>query len=96
MQPLDHYLRECFPEGRTGMQGWAAVNESHAVHVSGYDVSYSRYSVTYRDARGELVLAAELDDNGVLIVYSLHCANRAAVVRIGEALRFLDVPHAHR
>lgn len=65
------------------------------VHESGYDVSYSRYSVTYRDANGELVLGAEFDDDGVLVVHSARCPDRLGVERIGDALRFLGVNHEH-
>ncbi len=46
------------------------------MHESGYDVSYSRYSVTYRDANGELVLGAEFDDDGVLVVHSTRWPDR--------------------
>ena len=94
MQTLDHYLRQFFGAGQGG--GPIAVGDAHAVFAEGFDVHYSRYSVTYRDSRGEVVLPAEFDDEGVLLVQTSRCRNPQAVERIGSALAFLGVKHEPR
>lgn len=96
MQTLDQYLQELFGGSRPGSSRLVAAGERHAVHESGYDVSYSRYSVTYRDAGGELLVGAEFDEEGVLVVHSAGIADRRAIARIAEALRFLGVKHELR
>jgi hypothetical protein len=92
MRTLQHYLQELFPGGKPGSERMAAVTDSHAVHESGYDVCYSRYSLTYRDRGRELSLGAEFDDEGVLAVHSADCP-RDVAVRIAAALEFLGVKH---
>lgn len=95
MQTLEHYLRQFFGDRRTGSRR-AAVSDAHAVYEAGFDVCYSRYAVTYRDARGEVVLGAEFDDDGLLVVHARRCADGTALERIGAALKFLGVRHTLR
>ena len=90
MQTLQHYLRQFFGDSRTGSRRVAA-SDAHAVYEAGFDVCYSRYAVTYRDPRGEVVLAAELDDNGDLVMQTSRCADRLVVERVEAALAFLGV-----
>ena len=90
MTELEEILRESFGEPRKGGRRMAAVGELHAVSESGFDVRYTRYSVTYRDAGGERVLAAELDEEGALVVHD-HGVPRRVAARIARALRFLGV-----
>ena len=96
MQRLEAYLQELFGGPRPGGQRLAAVGEAHAVHESGYDVSYSRYAVTYRDTRGEVVLGSEFDEDGLLVVHASRCPDATAIERIGVALRYLGVRHTFR
>lgn len=70
--------------------GLRALGPGHAVHESGYHVTYSRYAVTYFEGEIQLQLAAEIDADGVLVV------QKAAVdpevwERIAGALDFLVV-----
>lgn len=90
MQSLEHYLRQFFGDSRTGSLRFAA-SDAHAVYEAGFDVCYSRYAVTYRDLRGAVVLAAELDDDGDLVVQTSRCADRLVVERVESALAFLGV-----
>ena len=95
MTELEEILRECFGEPRKGGRRMAAVGELHAASESGFDVRYTRYSVTYRDARGEVTIGAELDEEGALVLHE-HGEPRRVVARIGRALRFLGVALASR
>ncbi len=95
MQTLERYLRQFFGDSRTGSRRVAA-SDAHAVYEAGFDVCYSRYAVTYRDSRGEVVLAAELDENGDLVVQASRCADALVVERVEAALAFLGVGLARR
>lgn len=90
MQSLEHYLLQLFGDSRQGSR-LAAVGDAHAVYEAGFDVCYSRYAVTYRDARGEVVLAAEFDDEGALLVHASRCPDSLVVQRVEAALAFLGV-----
>lgn len=92
MQSLEQYLRQFFGDGRRGDRRVAA-SDAHAVYEAGFDVSYSRYGVTYRDARGAVVVAAEFDDEGELLVHYSRCPDALAAERIDDALDFLGVRH---
>jgi hypothetical protein len=94
MQTLEHYLRQFFGAARG--HGPVAVGDAHAVFEAGFDVRYSRYSVTYRDALGEVVVPAEFDDEGVLLVQASRCRDPRAIERIGDALAFLGVRYEAR
>jgi hypothetical protein len=95
MQTLDDYLQRFFGDRRKG-EGRVAVGDAHAVFEAGFDVRYSRYSVTYRDALGEVVVPAEFDDEGVLLVQASRCRDPRAIERIGDALAFLGVRYEAR
>lgn len=95
MESLEQALARCFGPAPGGGARFAAASEVHAVHESGFDVHYTRYSVTYRDASGELVLGAEFDDEGTLVVHA-HGAGDPARARIAAALSFLNVPSEMR
>lgn len=88
MQSLEQYLRQFFGDARQGSRR-VAVSDAHAVYEAGFDVCYSRYSVTYRDAHGEVVLAAEFDDEGALQVHASRCPDALVVERVEAALTFL-------
>ena len=90
MQSLEHYLRQFFGDRRQGNRR-VAVSDAHAVYETGFDVCYSRYAITYRDARGEVVLAAEFDDEGVLLVQATRCPDALVAERVEAALAFLGV-----
>lgn len=92
MQTLEHYLRQFFGDARKGSRR-VAVSDAHAVYEAGFDVCYSRYAVTYRDARGTVVVAAEFDDEGELLVHYSRCPDALAAERIDGALDFLGVRH---
>lgn len=92
MQSLEQYLRQFFGDARRGDRRVAA-SDAHAVYEAGFDVSYSRYAVTYRDARGTVVVAAEFDDEGELLVHYSRCPDALAAERIDGALDFLGVKH---
>ena len=96
MKKLDDYLRELFGGAHEGASRIVFVSDVHVVHEAGFDVCYSRYSLTYRDARGEIVLAAEFDEEGELAVHSSGHCDAATAERISVALDFLGVKHAHR
>ena len=98
MPILDQYLQQFFGGRHNDGQRLVAIDDAHAVHEAGYEVKYSRYSVTYCDTEGYLSLGAELDEDGVLIVHSLTCGDRATIERINTALAFLKsntFTHAH-
>lgn len=94
MLDLEHYLRQYFGGGPG--DGRVAAGGAHAVFEAGFDVRYSRYAVTYRDARGEVVVPAEFDEDGLFLVQASRCPDTAAVERIGTALAFLGVRHELR
>jgi hypothetical protein len=96
MKKLDHYLQELFGGTRASASPMVFVSDVHVVHEAGFDVCYSRYSVTYRDARGEIVLAAEFDEEGELAIHSAGHCDATTAERISAALDFLGVKHAHR
>lgn len=95
MFDLDHYLAQHFGGAHAGGKRMAAISESHAVHEAGYEVTYSRYSVNYRDAGKAVSVGAEFDEDGVLVVHSRAVPERPVVERIDEALRFLGVRFRH-
>jgi hypothetical protein len=66
-----------------------AVSQTHAVDTAGHEVSYTRYSVTYRDARGENVIAAEFDEDGRLLVHGRGMLDVGRRERMERLLRFL-------
>ena len=90
MQDLDSALRKHFGDARRGNR-LAALGEAHALHEAGYEVFYSRYSVTYRDRVGSFDLAAEFDEDGVLHVRPVPSLDEDRRARILDALRFLGV-----
>ena len=89
MSDLDSILRQHFGAARGGDR-IVALAKAHALHESGYEVFYSRYSVSYRDATRAVDLPAEFDDEGDLVV---HAAALEAPVRerLARALAFLGV-----
>lgn len=89
MQDLESVLSRHFGRARDGDR-MAALGPAHVLHESGYEVVYSRYSVSYRDAREAMDLSAEFDEDGVLVV---RAGAAAAQVRdrVSRALRFLGV-----
>ena len=66
-----------------------ALSETHAVHEAGYEVSYTGYSVTYRDSSGEKVVAAEVDEEGRLLVHSRGSLDAKTQGRVERLLKFL-------
>ena len=92
---LEDYLREHFGGRNEEGTRLVAIDEAHAVHEAGYEVRFSRYSVTYCDMVWAVTLGAEFDDEGVLVVHSGQCPDREAVERISTALDFLGVKHVH-
>ena len=95
MKKLDQYLQELFGGARAGGDRMVFVSDVHVVHEAGFDVCYSRYAVTYRDSRQELVLAAEFDEEGELAVHSSGHCDTTTAERISAALDFLGVKHTH-
>jgi len=95
MFDLHHYLREHFGGAHAEGRRRVAISEAHAVHEAGFEVTYSRYAVNYRDVARALSVGAEFDEDGVLVVHSGEIAERAVVERIDEALRFLGVRFRH-
>ena len=95
MRHLEDYLREHFGGRNEDGTRMVAIDDSHAVHEAGYEVRFSRYSVTYCDMVWAVTLGAEFDDDGVLEVQSAKCSDREAVERISVALDFLGVKHIH-
>jgi hypothetical protein len=95
MLTLDQYLQQFFGGRHADGQRLVAINDAHAVHEAGYEVKYSRYSVTYCGTEGNLSLGAEFDEDGVLVVHSLTCRDRATIERINTALAFLKVKYVH-
>jgi hypothetical protein len=95
MFDLHHYLLEHFGGLHAGGERMVAISEAHAVHEAGYEVAYSRYAVNYRDMQRTVSFGAEFDDEGTLIVHSAETADRIAVERIDQALRFLGVRFRH-
>jgi hypothetical protein len=95
MRHLEDHLREHFGGLNEDGTRLVAIDESHAVHEAGYEVRFSRYSVTYCDTVWAVTLGAEFDDEGVLVVHSGQCPDREAVERISRALDFLGVKHIH-
>lgn len=75
--------------------GWRAVTSVRAVHEGGDEVTYSRYSVSFRGGGGQLTLGAELDDDGVLLIHAPPGIDAAILERIDDALRSLDVSFRH-
>jgi hypothetical protein len=71
--------------------GPQALSETHAVDPAGYEVMYSRYSVTYRDGAREVVLAAEFDDEGRLVVHRAEHREPELTARLDRLLRFLQL-----
>lgn len=64
--------------------------KGHALHESGYEVFYSRYSVSYRDGTRALDLPAEFDDDGDLLVHG-GPLDLAVRTRLARGLAFLGV-----
>lgn len=91
MQDLDATIRRCFGAPDPSGSRFAAASDTHAVNEAGFDVSYSRYGVTYRDAAGTRDLAAEIDDEGVLRIRGRASLVPLAATRIEAALRHLGV-----
>lgn len=59
------------------------------MHADGYEVSYTGYSVTYRDSSGDKVVAAEVDDEGRLLVHSSGSLDATTRGRVERLLKFL-------
>ncbi|HYC38710.1 MAG TPA: hypothetical protein VEC19_19940 [Usitatibacter sp.] len=93
MESLDHYLRKYFAKPGAGDRR-VAVGDAHAVFEEGYDVSYSRWSVTYRDRAREWVVPAELDEEGDLHLEAPAWLDARAKERIATGLAFLGVKFA--
>ena len=91
---LEAYLSRCFGASRAAGERMVALSDAHALHESGYDVAYSRYALVYRDRRREVVLGAEMDEDGLLVLHSAGVEGDV-LERIGTALRFLNVGHRH-
>ena len=67
-----------------------ALGASHVLHEAGFEVSYSRYSVTYHDAVDTVDMAAEIDEDGVLHIRSDGVDERT-LRRVHRALAFMQV-----
>lgn len=70
---------------------WITHGQTHITHASGYEVAYSRYSVTYRDGGRSLDLGAEFDEDGVLRVQAAKGLDAEVAERIAAALQQLGV-----
>jgi hypothetical protein len=95
MRHLEDDLRKHFGGRNEEGTRLVAIDDAHAIHEAGYEVRFSRYSVTYCDMVWAVTLGAEFDDDGVLEVHSGKCSDREAVERISTALDFLGVRHIH-
>jgi len=92
---LEQYLRHFFGGVNPNGTRFHAINNAHVVHESGYEVTFGRNSVTYRDGSGVTRIEAELTDVG-LLVYSSKCAEQVVVERVKSALTHLGVRQEHQ
>lgn len=91
---LAQYLRHFFGGANPNGTRFQTINNAHVVHESGYEVTFGRTSVTYRDSSTLVNLDAEHTPD-LLVVYSSECDNASAVQRIKAALTHLGVKHVH-
>lgn len=91
MPDLESTIRRAFPAPQPGGTRFAAASDMHAVNEAGFDVAFSRYSVSYRDREGSRDLAAEIDDEGVLRIRGKDTLVPQAAARVESALRYLGV-----
>jgi hypothetical protein len=78
-----------------GKAAWVARGETRAVHSAGYEIFYSRYSASYLANDARLTLAAEMDEDGALLLHAPEGLEQVLLDRIEEGLRFLGVKFRH-
>jgi len=89
---LQDYLKHFFGGADKDGKRFAAVNYAHVIHESGYEVKFSRHSVSYNDGNQIVNLEAEFDADGLRIFRSQN-ADTEVLAKIQAALSHLGVSH---